>query len=313
MKIYHGFADPTLKKAGRSIAIGIFDGVHRGHRLILQKALRASKALHVRSMVVTFHPHPQTVLSGTKASTKILMSLDHRIRLFSEMGIQETLVVVFDKKFAAISHEDFLNKRLIEKLGMRALSVGHDFRFGRFAKGDRHYLSKEAAARGFKLLLTKEFHYRGQAVSSTRIRYLIERGDLIRARELLGRPVSLHGTVVRGHGRGRSIGFPTANLDPHHETLPPAGVYAALGVIVKSGDKRTKISLPSVVHIGERPTFNEKEKTVEVHFLDFKGNLYGKEIEMSFLSRIRGIRHFTSKEHLSRQIATDILTAKKFL
>ena len=220
------------------------------------------------------------------------------------MGIEEALVVPFNRKFAAISHEDFLNQLLLGKLGMKALFVGHDFQFGRFARGDTRYLTEQTRPRGFQLFLTPPLRHRGQVISSTRIRHLIELGDLSHARRLLGRPVSLYGTVVHGRGRGRSVGFPTANLNPHHETLPPAGVYAAVG-------RAGKRSLRSVVHIGERPTFADKEKTVEVHFPDFHGGLYGKDIELLFLGRLRGIRRFASKEHLSRQIEADIHKARK--
>ena len=304
MKIYSNLKDPALKKRPRAIAIGIFDGVHRGHEAILKKALHAAKKMKMAGMVLTFEPHPQEILHPGKKAPKFLMSLEHRLRFFSELGISEALVIRFTKKIARITHEDFLNKLLIKKLGMKALSVGDDFRFGRFAAGDKDYLKKEARSHGFKLFLTKPLKNRGVVVSSTRIRQLIEKGDLSRAAQMLGRPVSVYGTVIHGRGRGRSVGFRTANLDPHHETLPPPGVYAARGIV---GKKKLK----SVVHIGERPTFKDKEKSVEVHFLDFHGDLYGKEIELFFLGWLRGVRKFSSAKQLAGQIALDIRRAKR--
>ena len=144
MKVYRGLKDPRLKRSPRSVAIGIFDGVHRGHRKILERALLAARRLRVRPMAVTFEPHPQKVLSGNKHAPKVLMSLEHRLRLFGELGMKETLVIPFTKKFAGASHQDFLYGLLLHKLGMKALSVGDDFRFGHRALGDRHYLEEES-------------------------------------------------------------------------------------------------------------------------------------------------------------------------
>ena len=217
--------------------------------------------------------------------------------------MKETLVIPFTKKFAGASHQDFLYGLLLHKLGMKALSVGDDFRFGHRALGDRHYLEEESRYAGFGLYLTRPLRFGGRAISSTRIRQLIERGDLSGAARMLGRPVSLYGTVVHGRGRGKSVGFPTANLDPHHETLPKAGVYAAKGVL---GRRR----LLCVVHIGQRPTFRDTEKSVEVHFPGLRGSLYGREIEPFFLERLRGIRRFSGKEALARQIRADIRKAR---
>ena len=304
MKVYRGFEDPKLKRTARAIAIGIFDGVHRGHAVILKKAIHSARRLRARSMALTFEPHPRKVLTQKKIAPKILMSLEHRLRLFARLGVSETLIVPFNKKFSKITHEDFLKKWLIGKLGMKALSVGHDFRFGRFARGDEHYLKMRSREDGFKLSLVPPLKFRGRTISSTGIRRLIESGDLARASEKLGRPVSLYGTVVYGRGRGRRVGFRTANLDPHHETLPPAGVYAAFGFV---GKRR----LNSVVHIGKRPTFGDEQKSVEAHFLDFKGDLYGREIELFFLGKLRNVRRFSTPRALARQIRADAQKARR--
>ena len=255
-------------------------------------------------MVVTFDPHPQKVLSPKHLNPKILMSFEHRLHFFSAMGVRETLVVPFNKKIARISHEDFLNGLLLKRLGMKSLSVGENFRFGRQAKGGREYLAEQSKKTGFGLFLSPALSFHGRPISSTRIRQLIEEGDLKQASKMLGRPISVSGTVVRGRGRGHSIGFPTANLNPHHETLPPPGVYAAVGTLGKR-------LLKGMVHIGERPTFKDKEKTLEVHFLDFHRDIYGREIELIFLGKLRPIRSFPDGRVLARQIQKDIDQAKR--
>ncbi len=303
MIVYRGFQDKRLKIRPRALAIGIFDGVHRGHQLILKKAFSSAKKIRAISMVITFDPHPQKVLSPKHQNPKILMSLDHRLRFFSSLGIQETLVVPFNRKFANISHEDFLNVLLLKKLGMKSLSVGRDFRFGRKAAGDSRYLTQQSKKNGFRLFLSPVLFFRTQAISSTRIRHLIENGDLKQATKMLGRPVSVSGTVVHGRGRGHSVGFPTANLNLHHETLPPEGVYAAVGYLGKR-------LLRGMVHIGPRPTFKDKERSLEVHFLNFHRNIYGSEIELIFLAKIRPIRSFDNPQKLAKQIKMDIQRAE---
>jgi riboflavin kinase/FMN adenylyltransferase len=306
VKIYRGFEDRRLKRRARAVAIGIFDGMHRGHKLILKKAIDSAKKKRVVPTVVTFDPHPQKVLSPRHRNPKILMSLEHRLNFFSSVGVKETLIVPFNKKFARISHQDFLNELLLKRLGMRSLSVGRDFRFGRQAKGDRFYLAGQSKKAGFDLFLSPALSFCGKAISSTRIRQLIEEGDLKQASKMLGRPVSVSGTVVHGRGRGKKVGFPTANLDPHHETLPPAGVYAAVG---RLGGRLLK----GMVHIGHRPTFGDKQKSLEVHFLDFHRNIYGRDIELVFLAKLRPVRSFPDGKALARQIQTDIRRAKSLI
>ena len=301
MKIYYGINDGRLKIKPRCVAVGIFDGVHRGHQKILGRVLSDADRLGMNAAVITFDPHPSTVL-GPKKSVPFLMSLPHRLNFFGAMGFSEAIVISFDKKFSTISRETFLRDCLIDKLGMKTISVGHDFRFGYQARGDTEFLSKEARKQGFKLHVAKPLKRNGIIISSTRIRHLIEKGKLAKAAQMLGRPVSVYGTVVRGRGRGRGLGFPTANLNPHHETLPPGGVYAAWGRFCG-----TKIK--GVIHIGERPTFKDREKALEIHFLDFKEKIYGKEMELFFLKRLRGTRRFKNPKELQRAIRKDIRKA----
>lgn len=304
MKIYRSLTDKALKVKPRSLAIGIFDGVHLGHQKILKDALMQARQKKLSFCVVTFDPHPEKVLNPKAGSPKILMSLEHRLNLLKSLGVQEVLVIPFDLQMAQISHDDFLRSILIKRLGMRSLSVGEDFRFGKKAMGDTHYLQQQAREMGFRFYAARHVLYQKSAISSTRIRREIESGNLKKAAKMLGRPVSVSGTVVRGHGRGRSIGFPTANLNPHHETLPPPGVYSAFGI---AGHNKLK----GVVHIGTRPTFGESDASVEAHFLQFHRTIYKKTVELFFLKRVREIRRFSSSDELRKAIQTDILQAKK--
>ncbi len=305
MKIYHGFKDPALKPRPRAVAIGIFDGVHRGHQKILKAMLRQASQKKLTPLVLTFDPHPIKILKPS-AAHPIIMSLAHRLRFLESMGIQETLVIYFDKKFAAISHPDFLTKLLIKKLGMKSLSVGHDFRFGRGGQGDILFLKKESKALDTHLQVVSPLTFKNEIISSTRIRQLVERGDLSKATQMLGRPVSVYGTVVRGRGRGKSLGFPTANLNPHHETLPPGGVYAAWGYLGKR-------KLKGVIHIGQRPTFKDRQATLEVHFLNFHEKIYGSDIELIFVKRLRETRAFESPQALITAIRKDAKQALQAL
>ena len=306
MKIYYGFDDKTLKFKKRAITIGVFDGVHRGHRKILGRMLYDARRHGISPMVVTFDPHPAKILAPKKFHPTILMSLPHRLNFFKSMGIEEVLVIPFTRPFSKMSREDFFEKLLVGKLGMESLTVGHDFRFGQKALGNSQYLEKKTKESGHRLYLIPEYKLSGEIISSSKIRLSIEKGDFKRAGQMLGRPVSVVGTVVRGRGRGKTIGFPTANLDPHHEALPPAAVYAAYGFLGKK-------KLRGVIHIGERPTFADRQKTLEVHFMEFNGNIYGREIELIFVKKLRDIRCFRNPDLLQKAILRDINQARKLL
>lgn len=306
MKVYRGLSDPALKRHARSAAIGIFDGVHRAHTKILHRALRQARLRRLRSMFVTFDPHPEKVLSGDCKNTPIILSLEHRLRAVAALGFDEAVVIRFDRRFSRITPLSFIRNVLNKKLGVRVLSVGHDFRFGRRGAGDTGMLAALGRENGYDLFVCPAVKHRGRVISSTAIRVLIEKGRLKEAEALLGRPVSVYGTVIHGLGRGHHIGFPTANLDPHQETLPPPAVYAVRGLL-----GRTK--LKGVLHIGSRPTFGEKEKTVEVHFLNWHHKLYGREIELFFVKKIRPIRRFSGPAALKRAIRSDIRRARKVL
>lgn len=301
MNVYRGTDDRRIKPSPRSIAIGVFDGVHRGHQRILRRMLSEADRLRARSMVITFDPHPSSVLHPRRKDP-VLMSLAHRLKIFETAGTAETLILHFNKRMAAVSRERFLQGFLLKELNMKSLIVGYDFCFGRKGLGDLAYLRAESRRRRFRLSVIPALKNGRQIISSTRIRKLVEEGRFEKARKMLGRSVSVYGTVVRGRGRGKSLGFPTANLNPHHETLPPGGVYAAYGFL---GKKRLK----GVVHIGRRPTFGDAQKSVEVYFLDFRENIYGRELELVFIKRLRGTQKFQTPAKLQAAIREDIRKA----
>ncbi len=306
MKIYYGLNDPSLKCEKRALAIGVFDGVHAGHQKILSQMLQDAHKHLISPMVVTFDPHPAKILFPKKNHPSILMSLQHRLSFFESLGIKEALVIPFTADFSKMSREDFFIQLLIQKLGLQSLAVGHDFRFGHKGLGTTGYLKEKCKMFHRRFYVIPAFKSGGETISSTRIRVLIEKGDLVKAGHMLGRPVSVVGTVEHGHGRGKSIGFPTANLNPHHEALPPAGVYAAYGFLEKK-------KLRGVISIGPRPTFGEKEAGLEVHFLRFDQNIYGRQVEMIFVKKLRDIKRFASPQLLGKAIAKDIQSAQKLL
>lgn len=306
MRVHRGLREAAADAAlrGRSVALGVFDGVHLAHRRIIRRAVAAARKLGARATALTFDPHPKNVLFPDKRRP-ILQSLEHRLRLFSEMGVDEAVVIRFDRRFAATTAEGFL-RLLTRRLDARTVCVGHDFRFGRHGRGDTELLRSWAAATGRRVWIEPPYKVGGEVVSSTLIRGLVLKGELGRASRLLGRRFSVYGNVVRGHGRGRQIGFATANLNPHHETLPPAGVYAAWGTV-----RGRRVA--AVVHIGPRPTFAEKDPSIEVHFLTPQPRLYGSSVEVGFVRKLRDINRFKSTAELKRAIRSDVRKARAFL
>ena len=274
-----------------AVTIGIFDGVHKGHQKILQKVIYEARKNRLKSVVVTFDPHPVKVLSPG-ARIPLLMSLDHRIRLIKKMGVDYCLVKKFTKEFSKLGPEEFIKGLLVDKLNLKVLVTGENFLFGFKEKGCSKLLKKLSRIYNFKFYSIPPLKIKGEYVSSTRIRKLIEKGRLELAKKLLARPVAILGTVVKGKSLGRKLGFPTANIDPHHESIPPAGVYS---VDAAMGKKIYRGVLNISLH-----------KIIEVHILDFNKNIYGKDIEVIFKQKIRNEKKFKSLEALQRQISLDI-------
>jgi riboflavin kinase/FMN adenylyltransferase len=269
-----------LPEARRAVAVGTFDGVHRGHLRVIDAAGSAG----LRTTVVTFDPHPRTVLGG---QVELLATLARRLELFEGAGVEDVLVLPFDEELAALTAEEFA-VQMLRGIGAETIAAGETFRFGRGREGDLDLLARLGLeVRRVPLV---------ENVSSSRIRELLHAGEPERAATLLGRPPEVEGIVVRGDGRGRELGFPTANLDvPEDLLVPPDGVYAGWAV-----DRRAAIS------IGTNPHFDGVERRVEAHLLDFDGDLYGRRLVVEIWSPLREQRRFDSLEELVAAIDDDV-------
>lgn len=309
MKIYKSLKSIQRPLKGAVVAVGIFDGVHVGHMRIIKSLVRRAKALRKKSVVLTFFPHPFSILYPKK-TIPLLSSLDHRLRLLKSLGVDIIVLIRFNKGFANMRPETFVSRVLMDKLNMKEMLVGEDFIFGRRGGGDTASLKRLAKKHGFKFRKITLLKIKGKAVSSTYIRALILKGKLKKASHLLGRPVSILGTVKQGTKIGRMLGFPTANIDPHHEAIPPSGVYAVRVTLDKSTYK-------GIVNIGFRPTFHPPhyapEPTIEVHIMNFKKDIYGRDLEIIFTKRIRPEKRFKDRESLKRRITLDVEAARKIL
>lgn len=296
MKVIYGIS--RIRKCRKAVVtLGVFDGVHCAHRVILKEVVKCARRIKGESLVITFWPHPQKEGS--------LYSLEHRLRLISELGIDTCIVINFNKAFSRICAEDFIKDILIKKINAHYIYVGKNFRFGKDAKGDFRLLDKLSGIYNFKLKVFDVVRVNHQPISSTYIRWLIAKGDLKSAKNLLCRPVSVLGTVIKGASLGKILGFPTANINPHHQILPPSGVYAA-SVIFE--DKK----LNGICYIGTKPTFkSQTQKHIEVYIFNFSQNIYGKYLEIQFIKKIRHEKRFNSPPALVQQVRRDIQRVKE--
>ncbi len=306
MKTIFGTGRIKEKFLNPVVAIGVFDGVHRGHQYLIKKMVRRAKALKGTSIVVTFFPHPAHVLNP-KISLPFIVSLAHRLKLIEALGVDVCLVIHFTKRFSQVSAGQFLTGHLLRLISPREVFIGSNFRFGKNRTGDIRLLKKFGQRHGFKTNSILPVKKNGQVVSSTRLRHLIAAGKINLAGQMLGRPFSILDTVQKGDGRGKLLGFPTANINPARQSsLPPRGVY--LAQVVLENEK-----FNAMVNIGLRPSFKRKnnEVTIEAYIFDFRRNIYGRDIEIKFLRYIRPERKFPSKEKLINQLIKDEKKARK--
>lgn len=298
MNVANGLHDPAIRKAGRLVlSIGVYDGVHLGHRRVVEALIRESRRLGATPAVLTFDPHPRAVLGGTTPG--MITALDHRIALLGVLGVRLCIVLPFSHGIAETDAGAFIRDRLLPAVDLAGLVVGPRFAFGRGRGGNAALLRRLGRAHGFAVTTVSGLALEGRAVSSTAIRGLIRRGRLTDASHLLGRPYSLRGRVLPGKGLGRTLGVPTANLALEGLLLPPAGVYAAR-VAVGGGIR------DGVLNIDPRGA-------VEVHLFDFAGNLYGATLEVFVVGRIRTERRFKSPAALSKRMQRDIAFAREML
>ena len=318
MRILRGVGGvlPEQFRAPVAATIGVFDGVHRGHRRVLDALVAWAHEENGEAVVVTFDRHPKEVLTGEKPAA--LASLEHRMVLLARAGVDAVLLLPFDHQTAETSAEQFVRQVLVGALGARKILLGANHRFGHGREGDLALLKRMGQDLGFEAreLALEPADVAGEAVSSTAIRRAIHEGRLSDAERMLARPVTVLGQVVRGEARGRLLGFPTANLDLHHEARPPQGVYATLVTIAEPGEaapRETARRYLAVVNVGRRPTFHPEadEDLVEAHLLDFTGDLYDRTVEVSFLAKLRDERRFAGAEALVTQIRADVADARR--
>jgi riboflavin kinase / FMN adenylyltransferase len=286
-----------------AVALGAFDGIHLGHRAILGTAVARAREAGLRAVACTFDRHPMEVLQPDRAPLPIT-TLDERLELIGETGIDTTVVMAFTRAVAAVEAKAFVQNALVETLKAREIVVGFNHRFGQGARGDAELLEQLAGALGFRAHIVPALLVDGIAVSSSEIRAALQRGDLDSAARLLGRHYSIQGEVVRGAERGRTLGFPTANVRTDRPLGLPVGVYVCQILI---GGRAHR----AVVNVGVRPTFGVNELAVEAHVLDFAGDLYGQRVGLIFLRRLREERKFPSVDDLRRQIALDVAAARQ--
>lgn len=298
--------DEVEPDVARALTIGNFDGVHIGHRQILRQVSAVAREHGWRASAMTFDPHPAAVVAPERAP-RLLTTVEQRARLMAEEGIEEVLIVPFHPEFARLSPRQFVESILAGRLGVRAVHVGANFRFGYQHSGDVHSLVELGREFGLLTGVVPEVVLRGIRVSSSRIRALIESGDVRRAARLLGRPHWLEGPIIAGRRVGSTKTVPTLNLDPPELVLPARGVY-----ITHTIDLDRNRSWPSVTNVGVRPTFGEQELSVETHLL---GPLEGEDpsrIRLEFLLRLREERKFPSPEALRVQILRDVSRARRY-
>jgi phosphoribosyl 1,2-cyclic phosphate phosphodiesterase len=296
------------EKGGRGsvIAIGTFDGIHLGHQKVLEFAITLAKGTGAVATALTFEPPPVKVLRPESAPPRISTN-QQRMDWFGAIGMEAAVVLPFTKELAALTAEDFVREILVRQLQVRAVVVGHNFRFGNRQAGDVKVLREMGMRRGFEVVVHTPVILDGEVVSSTLIRKLVSEGDARHAARLLGRPFELTGEVVSGTGVGRKFTFPTLNLKPEQELLPARGVYITRTVLEGEASSHR-----SVTNIGVRPTFNGSALGVETHLLDYSGNFTPKRIEVRFWKRLRAEKRFSGPEELKEQIGKDIAAANRF-
>ena len=287
------------------VALGNFDGVHLGHRAIMKAAMDRARAAGGTSFALTFDPLPSKLLFPDRAP-KLILHPEDKLELLRISGIDGVVVIRFTHEFSKIEPRDFVRDTLVGRIGVREVVVGHSVNFGHRRAGNASVMVELGREFGFDTTVVGPVKQGGLEVSSTKIRELIAAGDMRMASKLLGRYHFLRGAVVRGRERGRTIGFPTANLHSETECIPPDGVYATR-VVLDDGQ------FASITNIGMRPTFNEAERSIEAHIFDFNRDIYGHRIKLELIERIRGEKKFASAEKLRNQISKDLSRAHEIL
>ena len=283
-----------------AVALGNFDGIHIGHKYLIEDMVKEAKRKKLKSSVLLFKNHTKTILKNDDNKLHIITSNDQKLEILNGLGVETVYILNFDEKIMQLSGNNFVEKIIIESLNAKLVTVGFDYRFGYKASGDSEYLRELGMKMGFDVNIIEPIYIGKEVVSSTEIRNLIKAGDVKIANELLGRQYTITGTVVKGKNRGNKIGYPTANIELNHDfIMPKEGVYKTITIL------RNKEYL-SITNIGYNLTFNEKELKVENHILNFNMNIYDEIIGVKFIDFIRSDTKFNSVEELTKQIKNDV-------
>jgi riboflavin kinase/FMN adenylyltransferase len=304
MRLFHGTENAEIARP-TVLTLGVFDGLHLGHQLIMTTIVERGRAIGAVPTVITFEPHPRAVLHPESAPP-LLQTFDQKIEALGVLGIEQTIIIHFDQAFSQIRAEDFLSNVVVGRLQAKEVYLGRGFFFGHNREGNIELLRRVSTSLGFVADEVPEVRLGGQRIGSTRIRELLLNGRVNLARRMLGRPYGVEGPVVRGDERGATLGFPTANVHPHNRVIPRGGVYVTATLI--DGQWRR-----SVTNIGTRPTFGEAlEPSVETHVMNWSGDLYGDVVRVRFLHRLRDEKKFGSIDELTVQIGRDVARAEDY-
>ena len=304
MRLFHGTDNADIQRP-TVLTLGVFDGLHLGHQLIIRTVVERAKETRAVPTVITFDPHPRAVLHPESAPP-LLQTLDQKVEGFGVLGIEQTIVIRFDVDFSQIRAEDFLGDVVKERLHAKEVYLGCGFAFGHDREGNIELLRRSSQRLGFFADEVPEVRVHNQRVSSSKVRKLLAEGRVNLARRLLGRPYGVEGLVERGSERGRILGFPTANLHPKNRVIPRHGVYVT-GALIEGQWHR------SVTNVGVRPTFDSTgEPSVETFVIDWEGNLYGDVVRVRFLHRLRDEKKFGSVDELKAQIEKDVSRARSY-
>jgi len=305
MEILRSISELSQLRGPLFLAIGVFDGVHRGHQAVISTSARHAHSADGTPVVVTFDPHPDKVLRPHVAP-HLLTATQHKIVLIRALGVGHLLMIEFNRDFASTPPENFVEQLVGHSKPLREICVGHEWSFGKNRTGNLDLLKKLGARFNFNVIGISPVSVNGTAVSSTAIRQAVEKGDFITAAEMLGREYTILGTVVHGDNLGRKIGYPTANLSAHSEQFPPNGVYFAEAWI-------NDVLYHGVVNLGYRPTVkrDKSERVLEIYLLDFNRDIYGEDVEIRFIRYLRAEREFDSLDSLAQQIDADVRLARE--
>lgn len=306
MKIYHSL-ESFQKLSYAVVTSGTFDGVHLGHQRILDRLKEISDLNGGETVVLTFWPHPRMVVSEDSQGLQLLSTLEEKIQLLTDLGIDHLLIVPFTRSFSELSCEDYIQQILVDQIGTKKLVIGYDHRFGRNREGSFDFLKKNAPHYGFEVEEIPREDIEEMAISSTRIRHTLSSGHIEEANGLLGRPYSISGTIVKGKQLGRQLGFPTANVQVNsfHKLIPTNGVYIIRAIY-------DRISYQGMLNIGTRPTVDGTVRTIEANIFDFNKDIYGEKLQIDLLKYLRPEQKFDGLDALIAQISKDKEATKAY-